>query len=348
FGGGIFGPDPSDLFGDDPFDMLSRRLGQRGFPEAPPEYQVASAPDSVAFLRLLVNKKSVGHGEPVRLTVLAYGSRGNFREVSPNEPSFPDFLSYSVIETSHDEPTYQTSIAGQDFIVRKLREYILVPLRTGDLAIGGMAAVLQGMRGGYPTQNSPLGMKIQSADLHLNVVDTPAAGRPTGYFPGDVGSYRLSADVSPRTLTEGDFVEVVVQIAGLGQIPTKVLLPESKELTWESPKMTGGPAVRDGELQGTRVLKYALQVKTSGQVQLGEVTLPYFDHKKRAYQVARADLGVVTVDASKVTQANHDPQGSASPNGSVPSEDDGLGVPLRPRANLRPYENPAPYSPPSL
>jgi hypothetical protein len=346
WGGGIFGADPSDIFGDDPFDMLSRRLGSRGFPEAPSDYQLSHAPDSVAFLRLLVNKNKVVLGEPVRLTVLAYGSRGNFREVSPNEPSYPDFLSYSVIETSHDEPTYQTSISGQEYIVRKLREYVLIPLRTGNLEIGGMAAVLQGTRGGYPTQGSPLGMKIQSPDLRLQVVDTPSSGRPTGYFPGDVGSYRLSADVNPRTLTEGEFVEVVIQISGVGQIPAKVLLPENRDLTWEQPQVSGGPAVRDGELQGTRVLKYALQVKTSGQVSLGEVTLPYFDHKKKNYQIARADLGIVTVDPSTKDKPRQTSPHSSGNSDANQVDEDFAGVPLKPRAELAPYRQPSPWSPP--
>jgi hypothetical protein len=141
--GSIFGPDPGDVFGDDPFDLFSRRMGQ-AIPSTPEEYLVETAPNPIAFLRLLVDKKQVVLGEPVRLTVLAYGSRGGFQEMSPNEPSLPDFLSYSVLESSHEEPTFQTLIGGQQFLVRKLREYILIPLKTGTLRIGGMSAVLQG------------------------------------------------------------------------------------------------------------------------------------------------------------------------------------------------------------
>ncbi len=327
--GSIFGPDPRDVFGDDPFDLFSRRMNS-AIPEAPEKYQVKTAPDPIAFLRLLVDKDRVVLGEPVRVTVIAYGSRGGFQEVSPNEPALSDFLSYSVLESSHDEPTYQTDIEGQRFLVKKLREYIVIPLKTGSLTIGGMTAVLQGNRT-YPTRNSPLGMKVQSPDVTVTVTEAPMMGRPKGYFPGDVGSYQLKADVTPRALSQGDYAEVVVQIRGRGQIPTKVLLPEHKDLVWEPPTMDGGPEIQDGELRGTRVLKYALQVRGSGTIDLGRVELPYYDHFKNRYQTAQADLGEVTVDRAVNAPGSTDTDDSADAGDKARDPVD-AGVPLKPRA----------------
>lgn len=334
--GSIFGPDPSDIFGDDPFDLFSRRMGQASIPQAPEEYRVETAPDRIAFLRILVDKKKVLLGEPVRLTVLAYGSRGGFQEVSPNEPSLPDFLSYSVLESSHDEPTFRTAIDGQQFLVRKLREYILIPLKTGTLRIGGMTAVLQGNRGSYPLQGSPLGLKLTSPDLDLSVANSPEADKPAGYFPGDVGAYQLIADVQPRTLGHGEYAEVVIQIKGRGQIPTRVLLPEGKDLVWEPPTMTGGPEIQDGELRGTRVLKYALQVKGAGTLSLGEAKLPHYDHFKQRYRTARVDLGNITVEPPK---GGADPNHIQKENEPVAKDPIDQRIPLAPRA--APYDSPA-------
>lgn len=327
--GSILGPDPQDIFGDDPFDLFSRRMNS-AIPEAPEEYRVEHAPDPIAFLRLLVDKDHVVLGEPVRVTVLAYGSRGGFQEVSPNEPSLSDFLSYSVLESSHDEPTFQTEIDGQRFLVKKLREYVVIPLKTGALTIGGMTAVIQGNRT-YPLRDSPLGMKVTSPDVNLTVREAPTLGRPKGYFPGDVGAYQLEVDVTPRTLSQGDYAEVVVQIHGKGQIPTKVLLPEHEDLAWEPPTMDGGPEIQDGELRGTRVLKYALQVNGKGTVDLGHVELPFYDHYKNRYRTARADLGSVTVAPSDdaTGRANADDSKSAPPAEKDPVD---AGVPLSPRA----------------
>lgn len=328
--GSIFGPDPSDIFGDDPFDLFARRMGQT-IPDAPEEYRVAIAPDRTAFLRLLVDKNKVVLGEPVRLTVLAYGSRGGFQEVSPNEPSLPDFLSYSVLESSHDEPTFQTFIEDQQFLVRKLREYILIPLKTGTLRIGGMTAVLQGHRGSYPTQGSPLGLKVTSPDLDLLVVDTPETGKPVGYFPGDVGVYELSAEVTPRSVDQGEYAEVIVQIRGRGQIPTKVIVPESKDLVWEPPTMTRGPEIQDGELRGTRVLKYALEAKGAGVLALGEATLPFYNHVSRSYQTARVDLGTLTVRPKQKAADTGIPRDTKDST-LAPQDPIDRGIPLTPRA----------------
>lgn len=338
----LFGQDPFDSFGDDPFadmdDLLKRHRSQFQIPPVPPEYLAPRALDEVAFLHVVLDKQRVVLGEPVRLTVLAYGSRGNFREVSPNEPSLSDFLSYSVIESSHDQPAYGAELDGTRYVVRKLREYVLIPLKTGSLEIGSMTAVLQGNRGAYPSQGSPLGMLVSGPKSQVQVVEPPMKGRPDGYFPGDVGKYELKVDVSPREVTAGEFIQVIVQIQGEGEIPSRVLLPESRDLTWEEPTIKGGPEIRDDILQGTRTLDYAVQVHTPGALDLGEVRLPFYDHERQTYRTARVSLGRVEVSA---------PKGSTPPGATPPSLDprpttgddgrDSTGIPFVPRARAGSY-----------
>lgn len=332
----IFGQDPFDNFdpfADDPFDdIFGRRRSPLQIPDVPQEYLAPEARDEVAFLHATLDKRKVVVGEPVRLTILAYGSRGNFREVSPNEPSLPDFLSYSVIESSHDEPAYQATLNGTRYIVRKLREYVLIPLKTGASTVGSMTAVLQGSRGAYPNRGSPLGFQLESPEVTLQVTDAPSQGRPDGFFPGDVGDYSLQVDVSPRNLSAGDYLEVLVRVSGEGQIPSKVQLPESNDFTWEGPTMSGGPEIIDGTLKGTRVLKYSVQVHTPGSLDLGEVRLPFFDHEKQTYRVARASLGKVDVAPA---QSAGTAQGTKQTT-DTPSTDS-TGVAFSPRSSARPY-----------
>lgn len=339
-----FGP-RQNPFGDDPFEMLTQRPRTiADLAPLPEEYAVKEAPNQPGFLVAHLEKRHAILGEVLHLVVVAYGAQGNFREVSPNEPSLPDFLSYSVVESSQDEPAYRTEINGSLFIARKLREYIIVPLRTGELTIGGMSAVLQGNGNSYPPQGSPHGFKVTSPQLTLVVEDAPSKGRPPGYVPGDVGDFHLSADISPRELKTGEFAELIVNVSGKGQLPTQVILPEGKDFAWDPPTMRGGPEVQDGELQGTRVLKFPLQIKNPGNISLGELSLPFFDPETRMYRVAKADLGSITVEQSPI------PSSAAAPDQSVDAqaieegtEGDELSFP--PRAQPDAYDLPRRFAP---
>src|SRR5690606_28454830 len=129
-----FGSDPFDVFGTSPFggDPFGRGPGRRdpfdrfsSLREVPSEWLVPHAADPVAFLHAVLDKRQVVLGEPVRLTVLAFGSRGEFFEQSQQSPSLSDFISFPVLQDQMDEPLYRTTLDGQQFLVRKIREYIL-------------------------------------------------------------------------------------------------------------------------------------------------------------------------------------------------------------------------------
>lgn len=312
-----FGQDP---FGDDPFGRFMQLR------DAPSEWQLSHAADPVAFLDARLDKKQVVLGEPVRLTILAYGSRGDFSEIAERSPSLADFVSFPVVQNSMEEPLYQTTIDGQRFAVRKLREFVLVPLSTGKLTIGPMWTVLQNQRRAYPRSPSYEGMKVTSLPLTLQVDEAPEKGKPMGYFPGDVGRYKLNAAVTPRNLKQGEYIQVLITISGEGYVPSKVLLPESKQVVWNTPAVRGEPEITNDRLQGSRTLDFSVKIVESGTVDLGEVRLPYYDARAKRYRVASADLGQVTVEPSATA-----PAPTPSP-GTILD----LATPLAPRPQLGP------------
>ncbi|GEM_PF-2806557 len=332
----------SSFFRDDPFEMFQRRRRTiMDLPEAPRRYQVAHAPHGTGFIRAIVDTKNAVLGQPIRLTLVAYGSRGNFREVTPTEPALSNFLSYSVIESSHDTSPMRTTVDGKNFLVRELRQFILIPLTTGELEVGVMTAVFQGNGRSYPPQGSPHGLKVASQPLTITIHQPPQKNRPPGYFPGDVGRYQMQVDLNPRTLQNGQFTEVIVSIKGKGEIPSKVILPESSKFTWEPPSLRGGPEIKDGELQGTRVLKFMLQANREGSYELGKVTLPYYDHRSRRYRVAEASLGKIKVSAASIPSTP-----TASANDALPQKKESdsaelssMALRLKPRQLAQPYQD---------
>ncbi len=321
-----FGPDPfgRDPRHQDPFDILrQRRLGSR-YPLAPPELELQEAPDPLAFLHARVDKHHAVVGEPVTLEIYAYGSRGKFRELSPTEPSLSNFLSYQAVETSHEQPIQRAEIDGREFLVVKLREIIIVPLKTGQLEIGEMEAVLRGAGNSYPPRGSRLGTKVSSQPLTISVTEPPARGRPPGYRLGDVGRFQLSATVKPRELVENDFFSVQIEVRGKGNVPASLDMPDISGIIWGEPSVRGELEVKDGWLAGTRLLEFTPQVTKTGQVNLEEVQLPHFDPRSDRYRMAQIDLGQITVKPAETNTGPQQPEeAQASPH-----------APLMPRSRM--------------
>lgn len=293
-----FGRDPSGRQGQDPddqdpFDLLRRRSGLSAYPEAPAELELESAPNKVGFLVARVNQPTAVVGEPIVLSIYAYGGRGAFRELSPTEPALPDFLSYPSVQTSHEQPFYRTEIQGQEFLVVKLRELVLVPLRTGKLELGSMRAVLRGR--GYPSQGSPLGSAATSPPLHLAVREPPLADRPPGYRLGDVGRFELSAEVDPRELEQNGFFTVRFDLRGRGNLPASLEMPEIPGIVWGPPTVRGEVGVEDRDLVGERKIEFTARATSPGTIDLGTISLPHFDPETERYRIASAPLGSVTV-----------------------------------------------------
>ncbi len=331
---------PRDPFDDPFFDAFDLwRGGPRrglGLPSAPDGLQLEHAPDATAFLHARVSKKRVVVGEPITLEIYAYGSRGAFVEVSPIEPATPGFLSYPVIETSHEQPRFQVEIDGRNFLVQKFREIVLVPIQTGTATIGSMRVVLRGNGRNYPARGSQFGLTIESVPIDIEVVEPHAAGRPDGYVPGNVGSFELSAEVTPTTLTVGEHIELRVTVRGTGNLPSTLVLPSSDALVWEKPTTKGDPSFEDGRLGGTRTFTYTAEARRAGSIELGAVRLPLYDPARGRYEVAEAKLPTLEIGPAK---------NGAAPTASTEPPDAGTGrAPLPVRSKLTPFRAEEPGS----
>jgi hypothetical protein len=292
-------PDPFDLFrspgfpafpgfGFDPPGDADETL-----PPFPEELRIERASDPIAFLRARATPTRVVVGEQVTLAVDAYGSRGPFREVSSTEPSHPDFLSYAVVTDAHGEQHFRVPIGGQTWLAVKVREFALFPLHAGSLRIGAMDMGFDGR--GYPGTSRQAGLRRSSDPIQISVVEPPVAGRPPGYRIGDVGRYKLTATVEPRQATQGDAVSVVVKLEGSGNLPHQLNTPQQRGIEWLEPAIAEDVEPQAGVLGGWRKFSYVVRLNQPGQIELGEIALPFWDPQRKAYDVTRAALGAVDV-----------------------------------------------------
>lgn len=309
----------------DPFGGMLRGFGRSPFPgfpgfseleeeqepqlpQLPEEYRVERPLDPIAFLRARAVPRRVVVGEQVTLSVYAYAGRGNFEPASGSEPSRDDFLAFNLMDPADQLQGYQFELFGQRWITVKIQEFALFPLKAGKLKAGEMTFGFRGRNYSKDLQ----GLERKSAAVEINVVEPPLEGRPPGYRLGDVGHYTLSANVQPREIPAGGSVAVVAKLEGTGNLPASLLVPEQRGVRWLEPQIVDQVAPRQRVVQGFRTFTYVVELSQPGEVDLGEITLPYYDVKSRAYGVARASLGTVKVTGTAKPEARDAQNGRAA------------------------------------
>jgi hypothetical protein len=291
----------------DPFNMLRgfgrSPFGMPGFPDLdepqqepqlpllPDEYKIEHTLDPMAFLRARAVPRKVVVGEQVTLSVYAYAGRGNFEPGTATEPSRNDFLAFNLMDPAQQLSGYQFDLNGQRWITVKIQEFALFPLKSGTLKAGEMTF---GFRGRSYSKD-PQGLERKSAPVEITVVEPPLEGRPPGYHLGDVGRYTLSARTEPREVPAGGSVSVVAKLEGTGNLPYSLVVPERRGVRFLEPQLVDQVAPKQGVVQGFRTFTYVVELNEPGEQDLGEISLPYYDAKARAYGVARASLGSVKV-----------------------------------------------------
>jgi hypothetical protein len=101
--------------------------------------------------------------------------------------------------------------------------------------------------------------------------------------------------VEPRQIEAGGAVSVVVTLNGTGNLPSALKVPVRKGVDFLTPATTEKLDFKDGKLGGTKTFSYVVRVSDPGTVELGEISLPYFDPNEQRYHVAAANLGTLVV-----------------------------------------------------
>lgn len=293
--------------GWNPFDPFGFFGGQQSFGVQPmqpaPELEVPVDPklsldkprDAIAFLHATLDKPKAVVGEQVTLTVYLYV------DATMREPDFSDaheavtsdFVRRSLMkDDAKVEDAGYAMAGGKVFTVRVLRRAALFPLKTGDLEVGPMSLAIpnKGVR--------------ESETLKVTVGEPPIAGRPAGYSSGDVGHFALDAKVDPTTVPRGGAIGVTVTLSGTGNLPSSLPLPIQAGIEWLEPEVHEKLGAKDGRYGGERTFSFVVKAAREGDVDLGEIALPFYDPDGKRFDVARASLGTLHVTKSDAATAD--------------------------------------------
>lgn len=286
--GGIDPMDPwKGLFGLDPGGAVDRDEPRV---TADPKLSLDAARGQIAFLHSTIDKTRAVVGEQVTLSVLLYTDamerEPDFTDV--HEATAGDFLKRSLLDNDSQARFLGAAlVGGRLFNVKLIRKSAFFPLKTGLLEIGPMTLSLA-RRGD---------VKRESELLKVEVTEPPVAGRPAGYAIGDVGKYFLTAEVTPRELDRGGAVGVTIDLEGTGNLPAQLPVPARAGVEWLTPETHEKLGATRGteRFGGKRTFSYVVRLQTAGDVDLGEIQLPFWDPDARQYGVAKATLGKVRV-----------------------------------------------------
>src|SRR6202044_2141924 len=103
-------------------------------------------------------------------------------------------------------------------------------------------------------------------DIVIHATEPPLAGRPRGYELGDVGQMTLTASVQPRRADQGGEVAVNLKLAGTGNLPHALHMPERTGIEWLVPEQKESIEPQNGVVGGWRSFGYVVRIKESGSV----------------------------------------------------------------------------------
>lgn len=266
---------------------------------------------------------SVDNGNPYvgqQITLffrLARRADVNMKNASYQLPELNDFWS----EGMQSERKYTQKIGDIDYIVTEVSVPVF-PTREGAMTIGGITLNYneivggQGARSPFPNRRDPFGRSVFDDDffdrffntgrvekrilrtrpIEINVRPLPLEGRPEN-FEGGVGVFRVASGLSENEAKAGESVTLTIVVSGQGNIRD---LADPK-LEFEGVKTYSDSPVTDiknynGEILGEKVYKPALVPQRLGEIQIPQISIPYFNAETERYEVASS--GPLTINVA--------------------------------------------------
>ncbi|NTX59294.1 protein BatD [Myxococcus sp. CA051A] len=274
----------------DPFASMPSRLPDP-FADEPEDEPTIPRGDSDLFLRSSLDRDEIFVGEQVTLSLYIY-SRVDLSSVDAvTMPKLEGFWTEEV-ESPTQLSGEQKVVDGVPYRAYLLRRRALFPVKAGTLSISAAEAdITTGfLFAGHRVHRVSNGLKVKVAPL--------PPGAPPGMSNANVGSWRLSMDVSQTRVELGQPITVKVILEGSGNVknvnPPKLTGPSALKIY--DPTTTDKVAPQRNRVQGRRVVEYLVMPQRTGTFTLPALEFPFFDARARSYEVSRTDPITLTVE----------------------------------------------------
>lgn len=264
------------------------------------------------FLDVSFNKNEAYVGEGVTLTARLYAQT----TVSGRALDTPQWKQFWVEELSGaGSRPVQRDIEGKRYYIYTVSKKALFPLEAGELVIPPMSMQVETGSGLFGRGRS---MVLRSDPAVLNAKALPAKGQPRTFTLGNVGEWKLEANITPRRLRVGEAATLRLTATGVGnvgQLTMPALDQEIEGARLFPPSFNERKTVDAGQVVGVKVVDALVQPTKTGVIEIPAYTLEYFDPKEKAYK--RSTTKAMRL---KVSRAKNDTAQSGAQSGPSKKE----------------------------
>ncbi len=261
-----------------------------GATPAPPPSLPGQTPnltgDEDLFVHAVADRLKAYVGQQITITwYLYYKSPVARRAAIVSRPTTDSFFS-EEIPLGTPSSTH-TTIKGQVFTVTPVLRLALFPLKAGKLKVGGL-----GIEAYLDYYQKVL---RSSAAVTLDVRDLPRKNVPPGFYPRNVGQFKVTAEVGQHTIDARSATSLKVTVSGTGfigglKVDRIQKIPGFKVRFAGQKTEPGGGAI----LGGRRIHEYVLIPTKVGSLKIPPVCFPHFDPTQGRY-VTTACSAPITV-----------------------------------------------------
>lgn len=276
---------PPSRRGGSIFDIFDDIFGEPSTPRNPsmrPGQSAAEFMKENNFVKVTPSKQIVYIGEPILVTYEFYSGMSL---TSANVIKQPSFNGASVIEMTEEKPPFKTNHNGREYMVSRIRQAQLIPLKTGNITLEPAEVATEIMvNDNYGLSANKQSTTIKNAPLNITVQPLPP-GAPAG-FSGNVGQFSISANVERTNLPAGETNYLTVTINGEGNIDgiKQPVINFSNDI--QSFQATDSQSVNKQifPMQGTKIFKIPFIGQNEGAAVIPAISFSYFDNIENAYK----------------------------------------------------------------
>lgn len=257
------------------------------------------------FLRASVSKSTAYEQEALVYTVKLYSSYAPIKFIGATEaPKFDGFVVEESDETSRSL-SYET-YNGKEYATAVIARYIIFPQMTGKLTVKGNTYTVSTDEQEYYddpyfrmlTVRRPIQLNVSPNDLVIDVKPLPQP-QPAD-FSGGVGHFSVSSSLPQSTLKTNQPASIIYTVKGTGNVKYVKLpdlnniFPKQLEVFSPTPEVSAEP--KGSNVSGEIKFDYSFTPLETGEFEIPEISLVYFDPSTGRYEKSVAKGYKVEVD----------------------------------------------------
>ena len=267
------------------FDIFDDIFGEPSQPRNPsmrPGQSPSEFMKENNFVKVTPSKQIVYIGEPILVTYEFYSGMSLS---SANVAKQPSFNGASVIEMTEEKPPFKTNHNGREYMVSRIRQAQLIPLKTGNITLESAEVATEIMvNDNYGLSAKKQTATIKNAPMNITVQPLPP-GAPAG-FSGNVGQFSISSNVERTSLPAGETNYLTVTINGEGNIDgikqPVINFPNDIQSFQAADSQSINKQIFP--MQVTKIFKIPFVGQKEGSVVIPTVSFSYFDNIENAYK----------------------------------------------------------------